>query len=76
MNWRFNIELCGFFYRKRQKRDEAEVSWDEQKAESDHRKRIRKEEEKRRKKKSAVVWDDAEERKCQERYRKKYSSCN
>lgn len=61
------------YYRKKQGRDHP-ASWEEQKAEADHRERIRHRQEANRKK--AVVWDDADERKCQERYRKKYSSCN
>jgi len=60
--------------RKKQSRDQPAANWDEQKAEADHRERIRKCTEKSRKK--TIVWDDADERKCQERYRKKYSSCN
>jgi len=59
--------------RKKQGRDQP-ASWDEQKAEADHREKIRQRQEANRKK--PVVWDDADERKCQERYRKKYSSCN
>ena len=57
-------------FRKKQKLEEA--TWDEQKAEVDHRERIRQRQEANRKK--PVIWDDSKERKCQERYRKKYSS--
>lgn len=59
----------------RRKQKNETVKWEEQKAESDHRERIRQRQDANRKK--PVVWDDADERKCQERYRKKYSSsCN
>ena len=68
-----NNTQSNHYCRKKQGRDQP-ASWDEQKAEADHREKIRQRQEANRKK--PVVWDDADERKCQERYRKKYSSCN
>lgn len=59
--------------RKAQASEEA--NWDEYRAEEEHRERMRKQDEARRKASAgtSVKWDDAEERRCQQRYRKKYS---
>lgn len=54
--------------RKQQTREEAD--WNEYKAEEDHREAMRRKQESR--KKNKVVWDDEDERKCQQRYRNKY----
>lgn len=56
--------------RRQQMKEEAD--WQEYQAEQEHRDRIRRLQDA--KKNQKVVWDDAEERKCQERYRKKYST--
>ena len=63
-----NCFIC-FVNRRRQN---AEADWNEYKAEEDHREEMRRKQESR--KKSKLVWDDEEERKCQQRYRKKYKN--
>jgi len=57
-------------YIEMRRRQNAEADWNEYKAEEDHREEMRRKQESR--KKSKLVWDDEEERKCQQRYRKKY----
>ena len=61
-----NFFFC--IFRKNETKKDS-VTWDEQKAEHEHRERIRQRQEACRKK--PIVWDDAAERKCQEKYRKK-----
>ena len=48
------------------------TDWFEQKAEEEHRERIRLMSQSL--KDNPIVWDDMDEKKCQERYRQKYSS--
>ena len=60
-------------FRKNERKKEGAPTWDEQKAEVDHRERIRQRQRQEGTRKKPIIWDDADERKCQERYRKKYS---
>jgi hypothetical protein len=57
-----------FFSRKSQE----EANWEEYRLEEEYREEMKRKDSAR--SKAPVVWDDADERKCQERYRKKYSS--
>ena len=72
----FNVKRCDFSLIVKLlflcRKSQMEANWSEYKAEEDHRERIRRSQEA--KKKQKVVWDDADERKCQQRYRQKYSS--
>jgi len=58
-------------YINQRKRQLLEANWDEYQAEEESRERIKRIQEANKNK--AIVWDDADERKCQERMRKKYS---
>ena len=52
-----------------------QVEWEEQKEEEEYRQRLKLEAQAvNREHHQKIVWDDEEERKCQERYRQKYST--
>lgn len=69
-----NCKLWLFFrFRREQQQQQEEASWEELKAEEAYRERMRERDAANRSKKP-IVWDDADERKCQQKYRKKYSA--
>jgi len=55
-------------YIEMRRQQAPEANWNEYKAEEDHREAMRRKQDGR--KKNKVVWDDEDERKCQQRYRK------
>ena len=69
----FTYILLSYNFRKNERKKDGAPTWDEQKAEVDHRERIRQRQRQEGSRKKPIIWDDADERKCQERYRKKYS---
>ena len=63
------LKLDPFLPFSSRNQQEIEANFDEYREEQEYRDRLKKQGEQV--KKNPVVWDDAEERKCQQRYRKK-----